>query len=115
VRGLYIAAYVAAGAYTRWRRPTSNLGPLLAAVGLAFALASLNASGDDLAFTFGMIAWAVYVFLVAYTALSFPRSRPTTRLEQTFVRAVWLTTAVLWALILVFADELPSVLAARPG
>jgi signal transduction histidine kinase len=107
-RGLYVAAYVAAGAYTLWRRPASRLGPLLAGVGFVYALASLMGSDDEVAFTLGVIAWAAYVFLVAYTSVSFPRSRPTTSLERTFVRAIWLASSVLMALILVFADELPK-------
>src|SRR5262249_34085905 len=108
VRGLFVAAYVAAGAYTWWRRPASRLGPLLAAIGLVYALTTLNASGDGVVFTLGMVAWACWVASLAYLALCFPRARPGSRAERAFARAVWLATGALWTLILLFGEKLPK-------
>jgi signal transduction histidine kinase len=107
LRGVYVAAYAAVGAYTLRRRPTSRLGPLLAAIAFVYALSSLNASGDGLEFTLGMLLWAAYVVVLVSMALCFPRTRPGTRLERSFLRALALGSAVLWALILVFAEKLP--------
>jgi signal transduction histidine kinase len=107
-RGAFVAAHAAVGAYTWWRRPTSRLGPLL--LGTAFLLSaySLNTSGAPLAYTLGMVLFAVLIVYAAFLYLSFPRGRLESRSERAVIWAMALCTAVLWALILALSPTLPE-------
>jgi signal transduction histidine kinase len=107
LRGFYLASFVAVGAYTWWRRPDSRVGPLLAGSGLLYAATSLNASGETLWFTLGMVVWAAYVVFLAYVYLAFPAGGLGSRLERWYVAAFAIATALLWILILALAERLP--------
>src|SRR5215831_7439123 len=107
VRGLYVGAYVAAGAYTWWRRPASLTGPMIAGVGLIFALTTLNGSGDPAAHTVGMTLWAGLLVLLAYVYLAFPRSRLGSPVERSLVVGYAAFAMVTWGAVLVFSDKLP--------
>jgi signal transduction histidine kinase len=107
VRGLYVAAYVGAGAYTWWRRPTSLTGPMIAGVGLIFALTTLNGSGDPAAHTIGMTIWAGLLVFLAYVYLAFPRSRLGSPVERSLVVGYAAFATVTWGAILVFSDKVP--------
>ena len=65
-RGLFVAVYVAVGEYSWWRRPESRLGPIVAGAGFLYAVTSMNASGDPLVYTLGMVVWAGYVLYAIY-------------------------------------------------
>jgi signal transduction histidine kinase len=106
-RAAYIAVYIAAGAYIWYRRPESRLGPLVAGSAFVHALTTLNASGDALTHTFGMIIWAGWIVLTVFVYLSFPNGRLESRLERGFIAALVAVTAVVWALIVIFAHKLP--------
>src|SRR6478752_2989633 len=60
-RSLFVSTFIAVGAYTWWRRPHNHLGPVVAGVGFLFAATSLNASGEPLVHTIGMVTWAAYI------------------------------------------------------
>ena len=109
-RSLFVSTFVAVGAYTWWRRPQSPLGPIIAAVGFIYAATSLNASGEPLAYTIGMVMWAAYIVCLGYAYLIFPRGWIETSLDRRFMVALALSTAVSWALIL-----LVSARRCRPG
>src|SRR4051812_2008847 len=87
VRGAFVLVNVVGGAYTWWRRPGSGFGPLLAATGLLFALTSLNAFADPLAFTLGRVAYAAVMFALVYVCLCFPRGRLGSAPDRRFVVA----------------------------
>lgn len=106
-RSAFVASYVAVGMYMWWRRPESRLGPLVAAVGFSYSVASLNASGSALPYTVGMVVWAAVIVLLAYVYLCFPRGRLESALERGFVLALVVSTAVIWALILILSPTLP--------
>ncbi len=95
-----VASWVGVGLYTWWRQPGSRLGPLLVGNGFVYAATSLNASGASLAYTVGMVMWAVYVVYTAYVLLSYPRGRLESGLQRKFIRAYALSTAVLTGLTL---------------
>ena len=95
-----VASGVGVGLFTWWRRPGSRPGPLLVGNGFLYAATSFNASGASLAYTLGMVMWAVYVVYTAYVLLSYPRGRPESRVERKFIRAYVLSTAVLTGLTL---------------
>ena len=107
VRGLYVAAYVAAGAYTWWRRPVSLVGPMIAGIGLIFALTTLNGSGDPAVHTIGMTIWAGLLVYLAYVYLAFPRSRLGSPGERWMVVGYAAFATVTWSGVLLFSDELP--------
>jgi len=97
-RSLVVASWVGVGLFTWWRRPDSRLGPLFMGNGFLYAATSLNASGASLAYTLGMVMWAVYVVYTAYVLLSYPQGRLESGLQRTFIRAYALSTAVLTGL-----------------
>jgi hypothetical protein len=72
-RSLFVAAYVAVGAYTWWRRPREPAWPAHRGDRLVYSVASLNAFGAPLAYTISMVAWAGYIVFTGYVYLCFPR------------------------------------------
>jgi len=108
LRGLIVFAYCAAGAYTWWRRPGSELGLLIAGLGFGFALTSLNGSGNAGVFTLGMTVWALFTVYLVYVYLCFPRSRLDANVEVVFVVGYALFVTAVWTTALVFADKLPK-------
>ena len=109
VRGLYVAAYVAAGAYTWSRRPSSRSGPMIALAGLVFALTSLNGAADPVAHSVGMTVQAALLVYLSYVYLSFPRSRIGVPSERRAVLGFGCFVGLVWTAILVLVDRLPNV------
>src|SRR3954449_12783400 len=58
IKGFLVAMYLAVGLYTWWHRPRSRLGALVSAVAFIYAVTSLAASKDPLAFTAGRVTVA---------------------------------------------------------
>src|SRR5262245_25877633 len=106
-RAAYVAVYIAAGAYIWYRRPESRLGALVAGSAFVLALTTLNASGDALTHTIGMVIWAGWIVLTVFVYLSFPNGRLGSQLERGFVGALVAVTTVVWTLILILAHKLP--------
>ena len=107
-RSLFVAVYVAVGAYMWWRRPESRLGPIVAGGGFLYAVVSLNASGAPLAYTLGMVAWVVMVLYFMYMYLCVPRGWLESLFDRRFLLAFVLSTAVVWGLILAVSPTLPA-------
>jgi hypothetical protein len=93
--------------YTWWRRGESRLGPLVAGVGFVYSVASLNASRASLAYTIGMVVWAIVIVYLAYVFLCFPLGRLGSGLERAFVAAYAASSALVWALVLGLSSTLP--------
>jgi signal transduction histidine kinase len=108
LRAVYVASFFAVGIFSWWRRPGGRLGPLLIVVGSVYAMSSLNASAEPVAFTAGMGIFAVYIVLLSFVYLSFPSGWLETRLEWRLVAALGLVTVLLWIPILAIADTLPT-------
>jgi signal transduction histidine kinase len=108
LRGLLIAAWVAAGAYMWWERPESRFGLLLAGAGLLYALTSLMASDNGLTFTAGRIALAVFVVYLAYVYLCFPGDRVVADRDRGLIAGFALATVVVWPFVLASSDRLPT-------
>ena len=107
LRALIVASYAAVGAYTWWRRPASRLGPLIAAIGLVFALTSLNASASPLQYSLGRATVAATAVLIGYVGLCFPRDRLGTQFERRFLAGFVVATVLSWTLALALAERLP--------
>jgi signal transduction histidine kinase len=106
-RGVVVAAYTAAGAYTWSRRPASRLGAYLLAVPLLYSVASLGRSHDPLAHSTGRLALGLFVVYLAYVLLCFPRDRLTTPAEQRAITFLALPSAVAWLLAVPLVTRLP--------
>ena len=107
-RGLVVACYVAAGAYTWWRHPQNRFGLLIAGVGFVYAAVSLNALAQPLAFTVGRMFLAALIVLLAYVGLCFPRDRLGSTLERRFVLAFGVAMICAWLPALAFSETLPA-------
>jgi signal transduction histidine kinase len=107
LRGLFVAAWVAAGTHIWWHRPERRLGPLVAATGFFYAATSLNASRDELAYTLGRVVLAAFAVYLMYVFLGFPRDRLAGVLERRLVTTFAVATVALWLPLLVVADSLP--------
>jgi len=106
-KALLLAVYVGVGIYIWARRPTSRLGPLIAGAGFLFTATALTAVDRSLPYTAGRVALAALIVYFAYLFASFPRGRLQSAVERRFVTATAGVSVVLWALLLVFAQELP--------
>jgi len=106
-KGLLVAAYAGVGAYTLARRRSSRLGPLIAGLGFLYALTALTAVDQSFSYTVGRVALAGVVVYFAYLFASFPRGRPESTIERGFFAAAATLTVASWAVLLVFANELP--------
>jgi signal transduction histidine kinase len=102
-----VAAYVAVGVHTWWRRPESRLGPLVAALGFMYAATSFAGSEVAVVYTLGMVVWAAAIVYSAYVYLCFPRGRLESALERRFLLLFALSTALVWAFILALSPTLP--------
>jgi signal transduction histidine kinase len=82
---------LAAGLGARARRPTSHLGLLVAAAGLAWFLPMWNTPGAGVAlvFTAGLVLQAACPPLVGHTALAYPGGRLRSRLERVAVTVAY--------------------------
>jgi len=107
-RGLVVGSYVAVGAYSWARRPASRFGPLLAAAGLLYAVASLTASQTSVVHTAGRVFFAAFVVYLAYAFLCFPRGRLASDGERRLVAGLAAATALTWLVALPLVSELPA-------
>jgi signal transduction histidine kinase len=108
IRGLVVGSYVLVGAYTSWHRPRSRFGLLLTAIGLLYAVASLNASDESVAHTIGRVALAACVVCFVYVSLCFPHDRLGSKLERRLVLVLALTTGIAWLVVLPIVEKLPA-------
>jgi len=107
VKGVFIATYVAVGAYTWWRRPRSRLGLFVLSAAFLYAFTSLEASPRPWFFTFGRLGLAVLVLFFLYLFLCFPSDRISSQRERRFWGICAIGTAAIWSVAAVFADKLP--------
>jgi signal transduction histidine kinase len=105
-------SFTTTGMYAWARRPESRFGLQMSLVGLAWFAGSLTASNDDVLFTIGILFGSLYAAIVVHALLGFPTGRLPTRVERTFVAAVYaLTLLGPLALLLVtntIDDDVPS-------
>ncbi|MGE5688940.1 MAG: sensor histidine kinase [Pseudomonadota bacterium] len=107
VRGAVVAAYIAVGAYTWARRPSSRFGALVVGVGLLYTVASLTASHEPVVHTVGRVFHAGFVVYLAYAFLCFPGDHLGTRLERRLIEVFALATATVWLVALPVVETLP--------
>src|SRR3954447_13597062 len=107
IKGFLVAMYLAVGLYTWWHRPRSRLGALVSAVAFIYAVTSLAASKDPLAFTAGRVTVAALTVYFVYLFLCFPRDRLSSSFERRFVVVFAAASAGVWAVVLALVRTLP--------
>jgi signal transduction histidine kinase len=85
-------SFTATGMYAWARRPDSRFGLQMSLVGLSWFVGALTASNDDVLFTIGVLFGSLYAGIVVHALLGFPTGRVQTRVERSFVAAVYLLT-----------------------
>ena len=106
-RSLIVGAYWAAGVVAWWRRPESRLGRVILLLALLYVGQAAVGSPVALVYTLGMVVWAASITYTAHAFLCIPTGNLESALDRWFVRSYWLTTAVVWGLILALAPTLP--------
>jgi signal transduction histidine kinase len=108
LRAFTVVSLIGVACLIWWQRPANRFGPLLAALGFAFASTALTAASDPTVFTLGRVAVAAMWVLVTYVFLSFPhgviedsRARPIPAIMAGL-------TLALWVPLLLLADRAPA-------
>jgi signal transduction histidine kinase len=110
-RGAYAAlalgigwGFIGTGLYAWSRRPTSNTGLLMIAVGFAGLLKALAFSNDSLIFTIGSLGELLIYSLLIHLLLSFPSGRLDSRLDRVLVAIAYFNTVVVQAAAFILSD-----------
>src|SRR5947209_1029267 len=110
-RGAYAAlalcigwGFIGTGLYTWRRRPSSNVGPLMIAVGFAGLLKALAFSNDSAIFTVGSTGEVLIYALLVHLLLSFPSGRLESRLDRALVVIAYVNTTLVQLAAYVFND-----------
>jgi signal transduction histidine kinase len=110
-RGAYAAlalgigwGFISTGLYSWKRRPASNIGPLMIAVGFAGLLKALAFSGDSVIFTIGSLSEVlIYAFLI-HLLLSFPSGRLEGGVDRLLVGVAYFNATVVQLAAFVLND-----------
>ncbi len=101
-RGAYAAltlgigwGFIGTGLYTWTRRPASNIGPLMTAVGFAGLLKALAFSGDSVIFTIGSLSELLIYALLIHLLLSFPSGRLERGVDRLLVGVAYFNATVM--------------------
>jgi hypothetical protein len=100
--------FAGTGLYAWARRPGNNVGPLMTAVGIAWLLQGLAASGDGVLFTVGTLARPLTYGLLVHLLLVFPSGRLETRGQRWLAALVYIDVTALQVASFVFTDTTAS-------
>ena len=110
-RGAYAAlalgtgwGFIGTGLYAASRRPRSNTGLLMIAVGFAGLLKALAFSNDSVIFTIGSLGELLIYALLIHLLLSFPSGRLDSRLDRVLVAIAYFNTTVVQLAAFVLID-----------
>lgn len=110
-RGAYAAlalgtgwGFIGTGLYAMSRRPRSNMGLLMIAVGFAGLLKALSFSNDSVIFTIGSLGELLIYALLIHLLLSFPSGRLDSRLDRVLVAIAYFNTTVVQLAAFVLSD-----------
>jgi signal transduction histidine kinase len=110
-RGAYAAlalvtgwGFISTGLYAASRRPRSNMGLLMIAVGFAGLLKALSFSNDSVIFTIGSLGEVLIYALLIHLLLSFPSGRLDSRVDRVLVAIAYLNTTVVQLAAFVLSD-----------
>src|SRR5947209_17929595 len=110
-RGAYAAlalgigwGFTGTGLYAWRRRPASNIGPLMIAVGFAGLLKTLSFSNDSVIFTIGSLGEVLIYALLIHLLLSFPSGQLDSRVDRILVSIAYFNTIAVQLAAFVFSD-----------
>ena len=110
-RGAYAAlalgtgwGFIGTGLYAASRRPRSNMGLLMIAVGFAGLLKALSFSNDSAIFTIGSLGELLIYALLIHLLLSFPSGRLDSRLDRVLVAIAYFNTTLVQLAAFVLND-----------
>ena len=110
-RGAYAAltlgigwGFIGTGLYAASRRPRSNTGLLMIAVGFAGLLKALSFSNDSVIFTIGSLGELLIYALLIHLLLSFPSGHLDSRLDRVLVAIAYFNTTVVQLAAFVLND-----------
>jgi signal transduction histidine kinase len=110
-RGAYAAltlvigwGFTGTGLYAWRRRPGSNIGPLMIAVGFSGLLKSLGFSNDSLIFAIGALADVLIFTLLIHLLLSFPSGHLESRVDRLVVGVAYFNVTVVQLAVVLFTD-----------
>src|SRR5436190_443353 len=121
-RGAYAAlalgigwGFTGTGLYAWGRRPESNIGPLMIAVGLAGLLKALAFSNDSLVFTIGSLGEVLIWAFLIHLLLSFPSGRLEGGVDRLIVAVGYFNATVVQVARLVLTDPAKAGCAECPA
>jgi len=110
-RGAYAAltlgigwGFIGTGLYVWSRRPATNIGLLMIAVGFSGFLKSLAFSNESVVFTIASLGEVLIYALLVHLLLSFPSGRLESRLDRLLVAIAYFNTTVIQLAAFVFTD-----------
>jgi signal transduction histidine kinase len=101
-------SFIGTGLFAWWRRPANRTGALMTAVGFAWFASEISAANDDLLFTIGIAADALFPVIAGHLVLAFPTGRLETRLERVLIGAGYVSATVLQIPSLLFEEHSPG-------
>src|SRR5947209_11554974 len=96
--------FTGTGLYVWRRRPGSNIGPLMIAVGFSGLLKALAFSNDSVVFTIASLGEVLIYALLVHLLLSFPSGRLDSRLDRGLVAIAYFNTTVVQLAAFVLSD-----------
>jgi signal transduction histidine kinase len=110
-RGAYAAlalgigwGFVGTGLFAWNRRPGSNIGPLMIAVGFAGLVKALAFSNGEIIFAIGSLGEVLIYGLLVHLLLSFPSGRLESGVDRLVVAAAYFNTVVVQVAAFLFTD-----------
>ncbi len=87
--------FVGTGLYAWDRRPRSNVGPLMTAVGFTWFLEALSSSNNEVVFALGALSSALPFAFLIHLLVTFPSGKLETRLQKLLVGTTYVITTVV--------------------
>jgi signal transduction histidine kinase len=92
------------GLYAWYRRPRSNIGPLLTAVGFTWFFQAFGSSNNSAIFLIGYLGATLPYAILIHLLVSFPGGRLETRLQKALVAVAYFVTVPMQAAWALFAE-----------
>jgi signal transduction histidine kinase len=107
-QALIVATPIAVGLYAWRERTHARFGRLLVLAGVAWFLAALSSSGNEILYSIGRVSgWVVEAGLL-YLILAFPSGRLTTLVDRRLAGAAFVVVAVLFVPTALIAETYPT-------
>ena len=96
--------FAGTGLYAWYRRPSSNVGPLLTAVGFTWFFQALGSSNNAVVFLIGYLGNSLPYAILIQLLITFPSGRLETRVQKLLVAVAYFVTTVMQAAWVLFAE-----------